>query len=171
MNELNCTKATRFLIENNMTISFMESCTSGLLASMLTDTEGASGIFKGSLVTYSNEMKIAAGVAAQTIERHGVYSSQCAKDMAQVCQNIYKTDIAIGITGTTGNVDPCNPDSVRGSAFFCIRIGKENHDYFIEEKVSHLTRKEIKQLYADRVYEKLVELLQKKTRPHEIQLP
>ena len=105
MNELNCTKATRFLIENNMTISFMESCTSGLLASMLTDTEGASGIFRGSLVTYSNEMKIAAGVAAQTIERHGVYSSQCAKDMAQVCQNIYKTDIAIGITGTTGNIE------------------------------------------------------------------
>ncbi len=160
MNELNCTKATRFLIKNRMTISFMESCTSGLLASMLTDTEGASAVFRGSLVTYSNEMKIASGVNAGTIECYGVYSPQCARDMAQVCQDTYGTDIAIGITGTTGNVDPCNPDSIRGSAFFCIRTGNINHDYNIEENVSSLSRKEIKQLYADRVYEKLVKLLQ-----------
>ena len=62
MIEFDCNRVTKLLIEKNMTISFMESCTSGLLASMLTDTEGASGIFKGSLVTYSNQMKIATGV-------------------------------------------------------------------------------------------------------------
>ena len=60
-------KATKLLIQKNKTISFMESCTSGLLASMFTDTEGASKVFTGSLVTYSNEQKIKAGVSEDVI--------------------------------------------------------------------------------------------------------
>lgn len=159
MAELNCTTVTKKLIKKNMTISFMESCTSGLLASMFTDTEGASSVFKGSLVTYSNEMKIAAGVPCEIISEHGVYSSECAEAMAEVCQKIYGTDIAIGITGTTGNVDPNNSDSVTGSAFFCIRIENVNHGFHIEENVSGMSRKDIKQFYADCVYRKLLELL------------
>ena len=46
------------LIATHTTISTMESCTSGLIASMITDTEGASAIFPGGYVTYLNETKI-----------------------------------------------------------------------------------------------------------------
>ena len=53
-----------YLIEHGISISTMESCTSGLLASAITDTEGASAIFKGGFVTYSNEAKIRQGVPA-----------------------------------------------------------------------------------------------------------
>lgn len=159
MKENNNTKVTKLLIQKNLTISFMESCTSGLLASMFTDTEGASAVFKGSLITYSNEMKIKAGVPAEIISSYGVYSSECARAMAETIQEIYKTDIAIGITGTTGNVDPNNSDSVSGSAFFCIRIKEKNFDFYIKKDVKNLTRAEIKQLYAESVYEKLVQLI------------
>ena len=50
------------LIDTHTTISTMESCTSGLIASMITDTEGASAIFPGGYVTYLNETKILNGV-------------------------------------------------------------------------------------------------------------
>jgi len=153
-------KVTRFLIEKNLTISFMESCTSGLLASMFTDTEGASKVFTGSLVTYSNEQKIKAGVNAAVISDYGVYSAECAQEMAATVQKIYSTDIAVGITGTTGNVDPENPDSVQGEAFFCIRIKDSVHSFHIQKNVQGLSRKEIKQAYADSVYENLFSLLE-----------
>ena len=159
MIEFDCNRVTKLLIEKNMTISFMESCTSGLLASMLTDTEGASGIFKGSLVTYSNQMKIAAGVSAKVIEDYGVSCAECALSMAETVKKIYGTDIAVGITGTTGNPDPANRDSVLGMAFFCIIFGKEIFNFTIEENVGRLSRKEIKQLYADRVFNELLKLL------------
>ena len=91
------------LIESHTTI-----CTSGLIASMITDTEGASAIFPGGFVTYLNETKILVGVDAQVIRKYGVYSRECAEAMAKTVQEKLGTDIAIGITGTTGNIDPNN---------------------------------------------------------------
>lgn len=149
----------KYLINNNITISFMESCTSGLLASMLTDNEGASGIFKGSLVTYSNEMKIAAGVDKAIIEEYGVYSKECARSMAEVVRKTYETDISIGITGTTGNVDVNNKDSSQGEVFFCIFYNEKAYDYHMKHDVDKLLRNEIKQLYANEVYKELIKVI------------
>ena len=71
------------LIATHTTISTMESCTSGLIASMITDTEGASAIFPGGYVTYLNETKIFIGVDPKVLERYGVYSKECAEAMAR----------------------------------------------------------------------------------------
>ena len=152
-------EVTEKLIAANRTITFMESCTSGLLASLLTDTEGASAIFHGSVITYSNEAKEAAGVSPYVIEEYGVYSPQCAQEMAAAAQEAYCADIAVSITGTTGNVDPNNDDSVQGEAYFCIIIGGDIYDFHIKADVSGMTRREIKEYYAGEVYEKLAELL------------
>ena len=59
------------LIAGRKTISTMESCTSGLIASMITDTEGASAIFPGGYVTYLNETKIFIGVEEAVIRQYG----------------------------------------------------------------------------------------------------
>ena len=101
------------LIDAHRTISTMESCTSGLIASTITDTEGASAIFPGGYVTYLNETKIFIGVDKNVISQYGVYSKECAEEMAKTVQKKMKTDIAIGITGTTGNIYPNNADSVQ----------------------------------------------------------
>ena len=58
---------TKTLIEKNLTITTMESCTAGLISSLLTDTEGSSQILRGAFVTYSNEAKIMQGVPAKVI--------------------------------------------------------------------------------------------------------
>ena len=147
------------LINTRTTISTMESCTSGLIASMITDTEGASAIFPGGYVAYLNETKIRIGVDGNIIKQYGVYSKECARAMAETIQSKMHTDIAIGITGTAGNVDPNNADSVQGKVFFCILVKDKAYDYAWKTDVSGRNRHEIKQLYADKVFEELGKLI------------
>ena len=108
------------LIDRGLTITTMESCTGGQLASLITDTEGASEILQGALVTYSNEAKALMGVNPRTIETFGVYSSETAREMAEACRRTFSADIGIGVTGSFGNADPNNLDSVPGQVYYAI---------------------------------------------------
>ena len=91
------------LIQNNLTVSTAESCTSGLLASRLTDVPGSSQYFKGGSVCYSNELKINdIGVDKDLIERYGAVSEEVAESLAQNIAKKNNTDIGIGITGIAG---------------------------------------------------------------------
>ena len=113
-------ETVRELIRRNISITCMESVTGGMLASLITDTEGASSIFKGSFVTYSNESKINAGVDSAIIEKYGVYSHECAKEMARAVRSAFGADIGIGITGVLKNIDPANTEGEPGRVFFAI---------------------------------------------------
>ncbi|MDO4866502.1 MAG: CinA family protein [Clostridia bacterium] len=108
------------LIDQGRTITCMESCTSGLIASLITDTEGASAILKGAFITYSNAAKVREGVPAGVIEAHGVYSPETAAAMALACRRAYGADFGLGVTGSFGNPDPANADSVPGEVYFAI---------------------------------------------------
>lgn len=113
-------KLTNSLIEKKLTITTMESCTSGFISSLITDTQGSSAIIKGAFVTYSNEAKIKCGVPADVIQKFGVYSKETALAMAKAAKNFYKSDIGVGITGTFGNVDENNADSVPGVVYISV---------------------------------------------------
>lgn len=114
---------TKLLIEKGLTITTMESATSGQIASLITDTEGSSAVLKGAFITYSNEAKIQQGVPAEIIEKYTVYSCETAEAMAAACMKAYGADIGIGVTGTMGNVDPANPEaSVPGQVYFAIGV-------------------------------------------------
>lgn len=147
------------LIDTHTTVSTMESCTSGMIASTITDTEGASAIFPGGYVTYLNETKIFIGVEEEIIRKYGVYSKECAKEMARTVQEKMHTDIAIGITGTTGNIDPNNADSMQGVVYFCIRVKDKENTFEVHAEVAGMNRHEIKQMYTDMVFEKLQTLV------------
>ncbi len=126
-------KLTKLLIEWNMSITTMESATAGQIASLITDTEGASAIFKGASITYSNETKIMQGVSAEVIHKYTVYSKETAEAMATACANMYGTDIGIGVTGTMGNTDPDNADaSVPGQVYFAINMKGSVRSYVVE---------------------------------------
>ena len=91
------------LIQNNLTVSTAESCTSGLLASRLTDVPGSSQYFKGGSVCYSNELKINdIGVDKDLIEKYGAVSEEVAESLAKNIAKKNNTDIGIGITGVAG---------------------------------------------------------------------
>ena len=151
-------KITKTLIERNMTISTMESCTAGLIASLLTDTEGSSAILKGAFVTYSNMAKIKQGVPAKIIEEKGVYSADTAEAMARACKDAYGADVGIGITGTFGNLDPNNSDSEAGVVYFAIDFKGEvlSRKCTLEYCKS---RYEYKLLAADYVADTFLELM------------
>ena len=114
-------RLTKRLIERGITITTMESCTSGQVASLITDTEGASAILRGAYVTYSNMAKILCGVPAETITRFSVYSAETACAMADACRAHMQADIGVGVTGTMGNTDPANAAaSTPGEVYFAV---------------------------------------------------
>jgi nicotinamide-nucleotide amidase len=85
------------------TIAVAESCTGGLLAARLTNPPGASEYVLGGIVAYSNEAKIAqAGVAHETIERHGAVSEQVARELATGARTRLGADVGVGVTGIAG---------------------------------------------------------------------
>lgn len=114
-------RLTLLLIEKKLTIASMESCTSGQIASLITDTEGSSAVLKGSLITYSNEIKAKFGVQAEVIDTYSVYSLEVAEEMAKAVKSLIGSDIGIGVTGTMGNIDPENSEfSKEGEVYFSI---------------------------------------------------
>lgn len=151
-------KITKTLIKKNKTISTMESCTAGLIASLLTDTEGSSAILKGAFVTYSNVAKVMQGVPAEIIEQKGVYSFETAEAMAAACRKAYDSNIGIGITGTFGNLDPNNPDSEAGVVYFAIDFEGKVSSYKVLLEYCN-SRYEYKLLAADKVADELLKLL------------
>ena len=163
---------TKFLIREHLTITTMESATSGQIASLITDTEGSSAVLKGAFVTYCNEAKIMQGVPAEIIEEYSVYSKETAEAMAAACRKTYQADIGIGVTGTMGNVDPANASvSVPGQVYFAISRGEEQTDEVISDATVKITsyhvelppqesRLQYKKAVAQEIYEVLEKQLQ-----------
>lgn len=91
------------LREKKLTLSFAESCTGGLAASLITDISGSSDIFLGSFVTYANEMKVSSlGVKPQSLEQFGAVSTQVASEMAMGARKNSGSDIAVAFSGIAG---------------------------------------------------------------------
>lgn len=102
----------KILFNNSMVISTAESCTGGLLSSRLTDVSGSSLYTKLNFVTYSNDVKQSLlGVSAETLEKYGAVSKECAAEMAVGLHSRTNADVVIcttGIAGPTGGT-PTKP--------------------------------------------------------------
>ena len=114
-------KLTQLFIEKKWTVSTMESATGGQIASLITDTPGASKVLKGAFVTYCDEAKIMQGVPAETIAEHTVYSKETAAAMARACQKAYDSSIGIGVTG-----------QLPGRVFYAIAWGVEMRTAYVD---------------------------------------
>lgn len=152
-------KLTKNLIEKKLTITTMESATSGQIASLITDTEGASAVLKGAYITYSNEAKIMQGIPREVIDKYTVYSRETARAMAQACREKYDADIGIGVTGTMGNIDIANEAaSIPGQVYFAIDFNGQVWDYYIELPAQP-SRLMYKLAVAKEVYDRLMCLM------------
>ena len=93
----------RLLTERDATIGTAESCTGGFVASQLTNIPGSSQYFEGSVVSYSNTIKMnVLGVSRQTLEDFGAVSEQTAREMAEGARKVLNTTYAISTTGIAG---------------------------------------------------------------------
>lgn len=88
---------------HDIMLATAESCTGGMIASMLTDIEGCSAVFDRGFVTYSNEAKIEMlGVSKETLDAHGAVSRETALEMASGALARSHAGIAISVTGIAG---------------------------------------------------------------------
>ncbi|MDR0739744.1 MAG: CinA family protein [Mycoplasmataceae bacterium] len=87
----------------HLTLATCESLTGGMIASNIINIPGASKVFLGGLVTYTNEAKIKlANVKETTLKERGAISKEVALEMAQGVIQKLKSDVAISITGNAG---------------------------------------------------------------------
>lgn len=111
-------KTHDYFISSYLTLSVAESCTGGLISSLLTDIEGASSFFKGGIVCYWTESKIdVLGVKPETISMYGAVSSETAIEMAERVRQLFNSDYALSITGNLG------PTTLEGKAKGLVYIG------------------------------------------------
>jgi nicotinamide-nucleotide amidase len=91
------------LIENKATVSTAESCTGGYIAHLLTSISGASAFYKGSIVSYSNEIKQEVlKVPEETLLMQGAVSELTVTKMAEECRRLMNTDYCIAVSGIMG---------------------------------------------------------------------
>ena len=120
------------LRDKNLTISFAESITGGLLAASITDVAGSSKILSSSYVTYSNDSKIKnLGVKKETLDKYGAISEQTALEMARGLKNKTNSSVCVSTTGEAGP-EPSETDI--GNVYICIYFSEDNyqlkHFYF-----------------------------------------
>ena len=102
-NEDDMIKLQTLLRANNQTITTAESCTGGLVASMITKISGSSDIFNGSIVTYSNKIKNQElHVQNETLEKFGAVSTETVLEMAKGLYDLTGTDLCISVSGIAG---------------------------------------------------------------------
>ena len=96
-------QVAKTLTRKKLTLSVCESCTGGMLGSIITQVPGSSKYFPGGIIAYSNEVKQkTVGVKLTTLKKYGAVSTEVAREMAQGVRKRFKSDIGIGITGIAG---------------------------------------------------------------------
>ncbi|MBA2746181.1 MAG: nicotinamide-nucleotide amidohydrolase family protein, partial [Flavisolibacter sp.] len=102
--DISLTKALHKLLDQNQkTVATAESCTGGYIAHLITQNAGASKIFKGSVVAYSNDIKTRLlGVQQATLEVHGAVSEATVREMASGLLKNMNCDYAIATSGIMG---------------------------------------------------------------------
>lgn len=145
-------KIGALLLSKGKTMATAESCTGGNIAHLITLTPGSSAWYKGSVVSYATEVKIAVlGVSSELIDRHTVVSAQVAEAMADGVRRLTKTDFAISTTGIAGPdggdaenpvgtvwIGVATPHSVASMRFVAGTSRAENIDKFSEVALQYL---------------------------------
>ncbi|UPL50718.1 competence/damage-inducible protein A [Hymenobacter sublimis] len=115
----------QLLQERGLTVGTAESCTGGLLAHRLTSIPGSSRYFQGSVIAYSNDIKMRElGVKSETLAAHGAVSEATVAEMAEGLRRQLGVDVALATSGIAGP-DGGTPDKPVGT--ICIAYADAHH--------------------------------------------
>ena len=142
----------RLLTRQGKTLALAESCTGGFIANQITNVPGASEIFPGGIVAYSNDAKKKfLGVRAKTLAGHGAVSEAVARAMAEGALKKFGADFAIAVTGIAGPGGGTKSKPV-GTVFIALAGGGET---VVERKLNPLDREQFKQATANQALKML----------------
>ena len=151
-------RLAKVLDDRGLKLSLAESCTGGLIGSILTSMSGSSSFFMGSAVTYSNESKERLlGVSHDSLVRYGAVSKAVAEQMAEGSLRAYGSDIAGSVTGIAGPGGGTSEKPV-GTVWMAVTDGKVTEAF---ENHFDGTRDEIRQRTAEVLMEHLIELAER----------
>ena len=137
-----------------LTVATAESCTGGLIGSLLTDVSGSSDYYLGGVIAYSNEVKnTVLGVRQETLATVGAVSRESALQMARGARRLLGTDYALSVTGIAGPTGG-TPEKPVGLVYMAL-IGPDVER--CERHVWHGDRLEIKMQTARRALQILIE--------------
>ena len=107
----------RKLQSRGATVATAESCTGGLVATMLTELPGSSAVFVGGISAYANGVKISMlGVDPSDLEKFGAVSAEVARAMAAGVRDRLGATYAVALTGIAGP-DGGSPDKPVGTIY------------------------------------------------------
>lgn len=110
----------KILKEKQLMLATAESCTGGNIAHLITTIPGSSEYFKGSVVAYSNDVKIQIlGVSQETLEKHGAVSQEVVEQMAEGILKKLDADIAVSVSGIAGP-DGGSEEKPVGTVWICV---------------------------------------------------
>lgn len=96
-------RVLELLKSRGRTFAAAESCTGGLIAKRITDLAGASAVFKGGIVSYTNEVKAGVlGVPQTLLDTYGAVSDPVAQSMAENVRRLTGADLGVSVTGVAG---------------------------------------------------------------------
>lgn len=145
------------LSEKKLTISTAESCTGGELALLITSNPGSSKYFIGGVVAYATQKKTdILGVSEGVIERFTVVSEEVAREMAEGCQNLFKTDISLSTTGVAGPGKGEDGKEV-GLVYYTIKVKNESQTFKLY--MPHLDRQDFIYFVSQKIIQDLVGIL------------
>lgn len=145
----------KILIERNLTISTVESCTGGLLSSKLTDISGSSAYIKLNLVTYANEAK--EKMLGVKITSEGVVSENCSYQMAKGLQVLTEADICVSTTGIAGPTGGTKEKPV--GLMYSTIYSKEKYKNYKIQVNPNLSRLKIKENFTEEVLKNIYQFL------------
>lgn len=116
-------QAVALLKEKKLKITTAESCTGGLIAKMITDVSGSSGVFDCGIVSYSNEIKMSVlGVKEETLAQYGAVSEQTVREMSAGALKVSGADISVAVSGIAGPLSD-GTDKPVGLIFIAVNLG------------------------------------------------
>ena len=150
-------KVVKKLIKKKIKISFAESCTGGMLSSMITSVSGSSKAFGLGFVTYSNKAKInVLKVPKKIIAIHGAVSKECCQSMVKNLSKISKANISVSITGIAG---PNGGTKLKPVGLVYIGIKKGNKIFVKEKRFKSKNRNTIQTLTAKNTLNDILKLI------------
>lgn len=127
-------KLFKALEEKNLTLGSVESMTAGKFAASFTDVPGASKVFKGSIISYSNLIKEnIVGISKKTIEKYGVVSLEVAEEMAKKGRKLLGVDVCVSVTGNAG--PSCEPGG-KPAGYFCVSVSTKKGTFSKDFKIN-----------------------------------